>query len=356
MQKRIHYLDSARGLAALSVVIYHCIGGYGQQQLFGKTEEHIALAIINGGDAVSFFFVLSGFVLSYRYFTTDTIPDYPKYIISRLFRLYPAFWFMIIVFSIYANNGFRGFSNDHWNYIKEASLYQNFAPMLGQAWSLNIELPLSLMLPVFIIAAQREIRYMYFALPMMLIFHAFIAPFFFHFILGIIVSYWFAKQPDYLERIYNTIKKYAFLAIPAIWIMFSLRHIWQIIFKTPLTGFDWFWAYTGIEFFAISAVASFFILIIILQSERLQRLLNWRGFLFLGKISYSLYICHWFVLYTVVCAKHDFLKNMLHIGDKPVMVIVFMLTIIISFLLSTFMYYTIEKPAIKWGKQVATRL
>jgi peptidoglycan/LPS O-acetylase OafA/YrhL len=355
MQQRLSYLDGARGILAFMVVVFHCLGGYADHRLMGKLEQEIVWTFINGNDAVSFFFVLSGFVLSYRYFVDGSIPNYPKYIISRLFRLYPAFWFVLIVFSIYAHRGFRGFSEDTANFIKEASMYQKFDAMLGQAWSLNIELAISLMLPILIVAAQREIRYMYFLLPLTLVFHGFIDGFFFNFVLGIIVAYWLAREPEQLKHVYQVLKKYAFASIPLLWVGFSLRHIWRAIFPNPIDGFDWVKNYAGIDFHSVAAVSCFFMLIAILESGRIQALLNKPVFDFLGKISYSLYICHWFFLFGCIYTLHDTFQNYFQWDNRCSVALVSLIVIVVSLLFATFMYYYIEKPFIKMGKKVAAR-
>jgi peptidoglycan/LPS O-acetylase OafA/YrhL len=57
---RIQYLDSIRGLAALSVVIFHCISNHWGY----RTDAKISFLLFNGSDAVSLFFVLSGLVLT----------------------------------------------------------------------------------------------------------------------------------------------------------------------------------------------------------------------------------------------------------------------------------------------------
>ncbi len=84
------YLDSARGIAAIIVMIYHFINW--------KFDKEIGIKIISivftGSDAVSFFFVLSGFVLSYKYINQNEPLDIRKYYISRLFRLWPAFFLL----------------------------------------------------------------------------------------------------------------------------------------------------------------------------------------------------------------------------------------------------------------------
>jgi peptidoglycan/LPS O-acetylase OafA/YrhL len=356
VQTRFHHLDSARGIAALMVALYHLLGGYGNHRIMGKTEFNIVSTIFNGDGAVSFFFVLSGFVLSYRYFLDDSLPNYPKYIIARIFRLFPAYWFMLLVFILYINrNGYEG-SLPWADYIREASMCHNFSPLLGLAWSLNIELPASILLPIFIVAAQREIRYMYYLLPIVLVFHFFIPGFFFNFVLGIIVAYWLAKTPIQIEQIYHWLKKYRWFTLPMILMTFSLGHIWKLIFRTPLEGYDWFKDYTGIDFYNISGIASCFILIVILQSKTLCSFLNKSVFLFLGKISYSLYICHWFFLFTFVGPHHDAWKAQFQLNDVSATVLVSFATLVISLIFATFMYYFIEKPFIHWGRKLTVRL
>jgi peptidoglycan/LPS O-acetylase OafA/YrhL len=348
MQQRIHFLDSARGIAALMVVIFHFSDGYGEHRLLSETGKNIVAFFINGSDAVSFFFVLSGFVLSYPYFTNNTSPDYLRFIVSRLFRLYPAFWFMLIAMSIYY--GCTGFAHSWTDYVKEASLYQNFTPLLGQAWSLNIELVLSCLMPILIVAAQNNIRYMYFLLPISLLFHAFINPFLFHFILGIILAHWFAKSPEKLHHIYSRLKTNVIIAIPMLYLAFSMRHLSKLVYPNPSIGFQTFWDYTGIDFSILSAIAAFFFLLILLKSARLQKALQTRTLLFLGKISYSLYICHWFFLHNILSKSHTPLQNVLHTNPITTILVNGVLYLILSFLLATFMYYCIEKPFIKWGK------
>src|SRR5574344_3063257 len=82
-----HYdlLDGLRGVAALLVLWYHVFEGYqfaGNQPII-KTTNH-------GYLAVDFFFILSGFVISYAYddriLKTMTLKNFFK---RRLIRLHP---------------------------------------------------------------------------------------------------------------------------------------------------------------------------------------------------------------------------------------------------------------------------
>ena len=117
MKERLEYLDSLRGIAAFSVVIFHIINSHWAW----KFEAKLSLLLFNGADAVSFFFVLSGLVLSKKYFDkNDTLENFSirNYSISRLFRLMPVYWFIIVIIYIYQfrNEGYPVF-------LKNLSIY-----------------------------------------------------------------------------------------------------------------------------------------------------------------------------------------------------------------------------------------
>lgn len=79
---RLAYLDALRGLAALSVFIYHCL-------------KLLALDIVPfdfGEFGVLLFFFISGCVIPFSLERMSTL----QFWIRRFFRLYPAYWFSII--------------------------------------------------------------------------------------------------------------------------------------------------------------------------------------------------------------------------------------------------------------------
>ena len=70
---RIEYLDSVRGLAALCTLIGHWLFTFEDGRALSMQTAHFLNLFINGSDAVSLFFVLSGLVLSYKYFKTEDL-------------------------------------------------------------------------------------------------------------------------------------------------------------------------------------------------------------------------------------------------------------------------------------------
>src|SRR5215467_5563526 len=79
--KRFEVLDSWRGICAMMVVLYHV------PEFFFFSD----LAVIRSGWLfVDFFFVLSGFVITYAYGSElANFRDAGQFIMKRFFRLYP---------------------------------------------------------------------------------------------------------------------------------------------------------------------------------------------------------------------------------------------------------------------------
>jgi peptidoglycan/LPS O-acetylase OafA/YrhL len=96
----VSYLDSIRGLAALTVINCHYVESHDLpcrgmfcDYLLSETMLHLWW---DGQAAVTLFFVLSGLVLSLRYFQhahppTLSVAALARYVISRIFRIWPPY-------------------------------------------------------------------------------------------------------------------------------------------------------------------------------------------------------------------------------------------------------------------------
>ena len=84
--RRIIRLEACRGLAALIVVAYHLIGTF-KPVFLDTASRSIFYVFINGTTAVVFFFVLSGFVLSIRFFENPIASHMAVAAFKRLPRL-----------------------------------------------------------------------------------------------------------------------------------------------------------------------------------------------------------------------------------------------------------------------------
>lgn len=98
-------LESLRGIAALSVVVVHCLGAF---QSTARATGSAATAIVafgnafNGRNAVVLFFVLSGFVLSESIWDQAISPHlFSAFIVRRAFRIVPVAYTALAVAALY---------------------------------------------------------------------------------------------------------------------------------------------------------------------------------------------------------------------------------------------------------------
>src|SRR5215472_15889611 len=83
---RIRGLDGLRGIAAVSVLLFHYTVVYGQ--LIGPIGP-LPFAATYGRHGEDLFFIISGFVIL---MTVENTPSLANFIVSRFARLFPAFW------------------------------------------------------------------------------------------------------------------------------------------------------------------------------------------------------------------------------------------------------------------------
>lgn len=357
--QRIDYLDSVRGLAAFSVVIYHILSAH-----WGWMRSvQWSFCLFNGSDAVSLFFVLSGIVLSYRYFQKpDSIQtmNYKTFVIARAFRILPAYWIMIIIYYLYAHSNelyTSAFLSDtlhnKYGFIEEFVLMRDKHELYLPSWTLAVELGLSLLLPMFVLVYQQQ-RQMFWCLFGVVIFigKSYTSLFSFHFLLGIAIAANFSsiQQYNFKESRWYAFRHALYLLI---FILFSWRHLVTlyplpeklIYLQTNLIGIDTF------HFTALGAAGIF---LVVINSPRVQRILMIKPLLFLGKISYSLYLVHWLVLGFFM---NHFDEIMTHLQTERNMLLTFLaFGSIVSIVLAILLYYLVEKPFISIGRKLIQHL
>ena len=86
-----HYalLDGLRGVAALLVVIYHIFEGFAFAETTNGEGSGLISTLNHGHIAVDFFFILSGFVISYAYDDRWGKMSLKGFFTRRLIRLHP---------------------------------------------------------------------------------------------------------------------------------------------------------------------------------------------------------------------------------------------------------------------------
>ena len=175
---RIESLDSIRGIAAVVVLIYHCLlcvplfhslqyGEFSENSIIAKmflvTPLHTLWA---GEEAVILFFILSGFVLSMPFLNSKEF-ILNNYLIKRFCRIYLPYIFVMFISTclmIFMSpyNGMPNMTdwfNWRWSHKPTLESIASYIFMLGYdnsnvngpAWSLVHELRISIIFPLIML-------------------------------------------------------------------------------------------------------------------------------------------------------------------------------------------------------------
>jgi peptidoglycan/LPS O-acetylase OafA/YrhL len=361
-ENRIEYLDSLRGLAAISVVFSHFVLAYEldtRSKLLNFSPFHI---FYDGFAAVTFFFVLSGYVLTLSLKNKGDLV-LGSFYLKRIFRIMPAYLFTLcisLVFYffykvIHTNpdsslwiNSFWGKPLDFANFVKQIIFIlpsNGFAELNCQNWSLKVEMQFSFLIP-FLYLIYRYTNFFFFFILNLVFYFFFNFPIYiFHFSLGITL----AMNQDYILETFSNLKnKYNIILLCIGILMYTYRYTipWYYYYfareKSTILSDDnliWF----------ISGVGSFLLLLYSFTSPKIQKALQLSFFKFIGKISYTIYLTH---LIVIIYVTPIFINMLNTVGFTNYYLILFLsllFVLIITIGLSYFVTTFIEMPAHKLG-------
>jgi peptidoglycan/LPS O-acetylase OafA/YrhL len=289
--RRYVELDSLRGIAALCVVLFHIFGNRSptQEIIQNPTLDGILNLVLTslfaGTGAVTLFFVLSGFVLaeSLTNFERLNWRVYAAFITKRLFRLMPAAWASIglsIILLIY----FHG-APVPWSQAPKALLIDRNAigPFNGPLWSINVEVVASAIFP-FLLFTSRQIGIVGRIILLIGLFWAtqhrdvlYVATYLFCFQFGIMV---------------RELTGPVFRRLPA-WAAHVLVLIATLLIMLP-ANISRLGYLDEISHVRLEGVGALLLIgyIISPHGERTAAVMKWPPLVFLGTISYSLYVFH----------------------------------------------------------------
>ena len=142
--RRLTYLDSLRGIAALSVVFYHytyALQDKGSLSGLSLKFSHIIIYYIDLGKfGVVLFFLISGYIIPTS--LKDARGTVRDFAVTRFCRLYPFYWFMLLIYILFSV-GDRASELHLVKVISNATMVQGFlgqSDIMGPAWTLQIEL------------------------------------------------------------------------------------------------------------------------------------------------------------------------------------------------------------------------
>ncbi len=353
--KHFRYMDSARGIAALMVCVMH----FYEHKYIGRPINDYLSILFNGRDAVSFFFVLSGFVLSYKHIVLNKPLDIKQFYVSRFFRLWPAFFIILIVDCVYAfyYNGSLTphklsdiFISNNDGFWEEAYLIKFHNNYYGPGWTLTIEMCASFLLPFYILIAKKNKL----LIPLLIgIFYVALDENFYfsiHFLLGILIACY------YTQINVTTFKEKKWFKFRYLIILFAIA-IWPIRYYQKLSHFGWTYLYLedflNINAFHYTAISSAVFLVIMIYNKRVQKFLQNKVLVYMGTLSYAIYLVHPFCISMIynVLEKNIPTKN-------PNIVVTSMIIgyMIITVLLAMVLHYGVERPFMKIGKRVISKM
>jgi len=174
--KRLYLLDGLRGIAALSVVVFHWCHFYlpynregiryiGEQQPFFGPLSFIYL---NGGGAVNLFFCLSGFVFFWLYEKqiADGTTSFAEFSLLRFSRLYPLHFATLLLVAFgqavhisLTKTAFVYNFNDPYRFLLNLAFasawgFDQVPSFNGPVWSVSIEV---LLYGIFFIVCRQRI-------------------------------------------------------------------------------------------------------------------------------------------------------------------------------------------------------
>ncbi|KAF1774958.1 SGNH hydrolase-type esterase domain [Phytophthora cactorum] len=344
-QTKVLFLDGLRGLAAMMVVVQH--------------SREFVPSLHLGSAAVDVFFILSSFLLTWLFMKKSmkllaqgagvrtwvfTLLDYFQ---KRFFRVYPLFAVIAIVLH------FLSFENQHRYFIvhkpNQVELYETltfeYEHRYHVFWTLPLEIEYYFIIPVFVLVILRMRRYWWVgAVPLFVWIvhegwtlvrnsHTPLSLHLHTFMLGSLAAVVFVKIDLWIKKTGFKFRLWHTVLLRAVeYLLIAL--MLSVLFRGLL--FDWVMANPapppeGFPF--ISVYVASILVIEIIHPSCVSTMFEWNVFRFWGKISFSIYLLHTFVVkYPAISHQPNYFNRLFA-----------RLFLVIA--LATASYYAIEYPS-----------
>ncbi len=357
----ITQLYGVRAIAIILVILHHTYLAFSPENFKAvKYSSRIIKMIIkvleNGRIGVDIFFVLSGFLIGSQLIkellSSGTI-NFKKFFIKRTFRIFPAYYVCLLMFIIFFYRDFT-FKTIIYNIVYIQNYFYNCYEI---TWSLAVEEQFYILLPLTIVFFKNLIikeysfyRFFLFLIILPLIFRSisyfnmenlfdsnYISVHIFgrfhtrfdQLLTGVVLGYFYNS----VKRV-NKIFYSSFFQI-AVFILFYL-----LIYYSGMNG-----SYYKIclQFSVIALVLGiFFLTLLYNEKSLLTRCFKIFPLVFIAKISYSLYLYHYFAIWIINKDKFQVSENL-----WLNYFFYFVAVTIVSIIFSMASWYSIEFPFLK---------
>jgi peptidoglycan/LPS O-acetylase OafA/YrhL len=323
--KRYEELDCLRGLAALAVVLFHFTYGYD----FGlKIMSENKFYFKYGNLGVQMFFLISGFVI---FMTLEKTKKAKDFLVSRFSRLYPAYWASIITTIVVTTLLSVPWQKGMFEFMQVAVNFTMFQfwfkikDVDGAYWTLAVELTFyAIMFFIFLI---KKIKYITWICLLWL---------------ALSVCFTAIEIPygKYIKAI--LILQFAPLFVGGI-VFYLLKSkpknvfLHMLVFSSLSTECYLLYQLNS-DFIVYCIVASFYVIFYLFIYDKLEFISN-KILVFLGSISYSLYLIH----ENIGLGLIYWLKKIVDVQLFYVSI-----TLIIVMIIASCITFFIEKPAMNW--------
>lgn len=325
---RLLELDALRGIAALGVVLFHYMVAFADQYEHPSEIFSVFRYFRYGKHGVELFFIISGFVI---FMSLERTKNSSDFVFGRFSRLYPTYWTAVILsFSIVAIAQLPDLHIDWKETLINLTMVQGFlnVPHIdGNYWTLEIELSFYvIMLFLHITKRLKKIDTVAIAWLSFL-------------------SINFLLDKAQISLFDPRLRTFFILDYAHLFIIGML--LYKIFSSTETSARKYFIIFACILFsllkgggeHALFVLLFTTVFILILRGNLTS--LNWKPLLFLGTISYSLYLTHLNIGLVIIKTLENFGVN-LNIG--------ILFSLILSILCATSITFLIEKPAIRFLK------
>lgn len=345
--KRLGCVDGVRGYLALFVCIHHFVIYYWDTSSWGQLPKSVIHNM--GQTGVAIFFMITGFLFFHRILINRDI-DWRRFFISRIFRIYPLYVFSVLIMVFIAIQ-VKGYNFDasiiswleslfKWTVFvgDEINGFNASSVNLGVQWTLKYEWLFYLILPIlsFAIISSRLLTWVFVFLviilaiyPMDLLLYT---GFYMLFLVGGIAAYlslrgFNAGSSELLNGYWV-----ALLGVSALLVQITSFHSAYGFIQTLLLAVFFIPLALGNDYFG---------------------LLKIKASVFLGKISYSIYLLHGVIFYIFYSQLFPRLLDEIFPASFTIYLSI---SIFLVICISWATYSVIEAPSQEYGRRLQRSL